>query len=280
MRPDQLLARIATLDLLEMRFPENRCWGRNDALDPALSRAVDDLRARLEHANRTVYDSIRDEIRRGDQPQSLFHWVRLALEQENSGAQGYSLLDEIISGVLQFEEPQGEPPPISLEMVAYQPTPARHIFAMIQQLEFTPQDVLMDLGSGLGHVPLLVSICTNARSVGVERDPGYVKLARQCAQQLNLSRATFLQQDVSDADFSTATVFYLYTPFTGSILRHVLDRLRQEARGRSIRVCSYGPCTATIARESWLIPPRGAHSPEFQADQDRILIAEALPRCS
>jgi hypothetical protein len=54
------------------------------------------------------------------------------------------------------------------------------------------------------------------------------------------------------ADLSAGTVFYLYTPFTGSILSSVLSRLRREAAARPIRICTYGPCTSAVAGESWL----------------------------
>jgi hypothetical protein len=47
-------------------------------------------------------------------------------------------------------------------------------------------------------------------------------------------------------------VFYLYTPFVGSILRAVLELLRKQALRREIRVCTFGPCTATVANEQWL----------------------------
>jgi hypothetical protein len=67
-----------------------------------------------------------------------------------------------------------------------------------------------------------------------------------------LNRAIFLQQDAQAADFSVGTVFYLYTPFTGTILRSVLDLLRREAASRRIRICSYGPCTSVLVEEAWL----------------------------
>jgi len=63
---------------------------------------------------------------------------------------------------------------------------------------------------------------------------------------------TFLQQDARVADLSDGTVFYLYTPFTGTILRSVLDALRQEAANREILVCTFGPCTPIVAKEPWL----------------------------
>jgi len=54
-------------------------------------------------------------------------------------------------------------------------------------------------------------------------------------------------------------VFYLYTPFTGDMLRHMLDRLHDEARRRSIRVATLGPCTPAVASEPWL---RAASEPD------------------
>jgi hypothetical protein len=165
---------------------------------------------------------------------------------------GYDYLDELVSGVLQLEEPNAGPVNRDSEIVFYQPTPARHIFRLIEQAALTATDVLVDLGSGLGHVSLLVSICTDACSIGIELESSYVERARQCAQKLNLDRVRFIQQDARAADLSSGTVFYLYTPFTGSMMSRVLNLLRHEAATRRIRICSYGPCTSVIAEEPWI----------------------------
>ena len=141
---------------------------------------------------------------------------------------------------------------VAPEMVFYQPTPARVIFDLIDRIELTTRDVLVDLGSGLGHIPLLAGICTGARCIGIELEPAYVDSARRSARALNLTRVTFVQQDSRAADFSSGTVFYLYTPFTGTILRAVLDSLRREAASREIRVCAFGPCASIVAVEPWL----------------------------
>lgn len=134
----------------------------------------------------------------------------------------------------------------------YPPTPARHFFSLIDLTALTATDVLVDLGSGLGHVPLLVSICTHARSIGIELEATYIQRAQQCAQRLNLNKASFILEDARVANLSIGTFFYLYTPFMGSILRTVLNRLKREATTRRIRICSYGPCTSVIAEEPWL----------------------------
>jgi tRNA A58 N-methylase Trm61 len=147
-------------------------------------------------------------------------------------------------------------------MVAYQPTPARRLFDWIGRGTLTERDVVMDLGSGLGHVTLLTAICTRAQCVGIEVNEGYVDCARRSAEALNLSNAAFIRQDVRVADLSLGTVFYLYTPFVGGMLRAVLDLLRREAERREIRVCTYGPCTPVVAEERWLEAAGG-----FDADR-------------
>jgi hypothetical protein len=79
-----------------------------------------------------------------------------------------------------------------------------------------------------------------------------------------LGRVLFAEQDAREADFSTGTVFYFYTPFTGSILRAVLDLLRKEATTRRIKVCAFGPCAGDVAGEAWL----GPWNPGLSSDKD------------
>jgi hypothetical protein len=138
------------------------------------------------------------------------------------------------------------------ELVFYHPPRAPLVFDLIARGAHPRRDVLIDLGSGLGHVPLLAAICTEARCVGIELEAVYVDGARRSAEALNLANATFIRQDARAADLSAGTVFYLYTPFPGTTLRTVLAALRREAARRAIRVCRYGPCTAIIAGEAWL----------------------------
>ena len=113
-------------------------------------------------------------------------------------------------------------------------------------------DVLVDLGSGLGHVALLASMLTGVQGLGIEVEAAYVASAQECAQSLNLNRVRFIHEDARAADLSSGTVFYLYSPFTGSILADVLERLRKESTRRPIRICTLGPCTCTLAQEARL----------------------------
>jgi hypothetical protein len=249
--------RLEALDRLEVYFPEIAPDQlETDPVAANVHRRAEKIRECLEAANLEFYATIRAEIRRGAGADALLRWAHPGGEIEEAGVSpigmGFDFLDELISGVLQLEEPDDGQLRREAEMVFYQPTPARHIFNLMRLTALTADDVLVDIGSGLGHVPLVISIYTEARAIGIELEGAYVDRARQCAERLGLKRVAFLQEDARAADFSSGTVFYFYTPFTGAMLRAVLDRLKCEAASRQIRVCTYGPCTPVIAGESWL----------------------------
>lgn len=240
--PQQLARRLHALEQLEhLLF--------HDVDAPTLRWRGEALAAELEAINQRLYQDARDDIRRGNGADTLTAWA--ASLRATDEDEGYDALDTLVSGVLDLQEPAAIAP-LDAEMVFYQPTPARYIFDFIAGAQIGERDVVMDLGAGLGHVALLTAICTRAPCIGVELQPAYVASARACAQALHLRHARFIEQDVRAADMSMGTVFYLYTPFTGSILRAVLDLLRREAQHRAIRLCTLGPCTTIVAQEPWL----------------------------
>jgi hypothetical protein len=255
--PHRLRRRIEALDHLDAYLSDGQVSAVvPESIEAALHHQAGALYAKLESANFKLYQAIRHDIQRGAGPDSLLRWVpksgRTANAVSLANGESYDYLDELISGVLQFRRPSPEVLHLPAEMVFYQPTPARHIFDLLDRIALTERDLFIDLGSGLGHVPLLVSICTGARCIGIELEAAYVDCARDSAQALNLNNVTFIQRDVRESDLSGGTVFYLYTPFTGTILRAVLNSLRQEALSREIRICTFGPCTRVVAEEQWL----------------------------
>lgn len=220
------------------------------AAGSAIYAEVEAIMAEMSAIDNGLYRSIRDDIRQGRGATRLLEQVRQSTPP--SPQQEYDPLDTLVSGVLSLDEPGAASSVLEPDMVFYQPTPARHIFDFIERAAIEPGDVVMDLGSGLGHVTLLTAICAGARCVGVEREAAYVACALRSAQALRVACASFLQQDVRVTDLSTGTVFYLYTPFTGAILRTVLDMLKREAGKRELRIGTLGPCSDIVAQESWL----------------------------
>jgi hypothetical protein len=270
--PAQLRDRLIALDDVDAGFGSFYSEASTRCAYSYLHQRAKALRTRLEAANLELYQSVRSEIVRGGQPRALLQWLRDSASDNEEGSPlpglGFDYRDELVSGVLQLLEP-GEPDrQPSTEMVPYQPTPVRHILHLIAAAAIVEDDVFVDLGSGLGHVPLLVSMLTGARSLGIEVQAAYVASARKCAQSLHLNRVQFIAQDARAADLSRGTIFYLYSPFKGSILADVLRALRSESMCRSIKICSLGPCTQIVSNETWL-------RASFLSDTERITVFDS-----
>jgi len=153
-------------------------------------------------------------------------------------------------------------------VIWYQPTPVRHILDLVAACNFSSDDVLVDLGSGLGHIPLLVSMLTGIRTLGIEVQPSYVASAEGTARDLNLS-VRFTAEDARMTNLSSGTVFYMFTPFGGSMLTDVLLQLHKQSKQRSIRIGSLGPCTSILQGQTWLRATE-------ETETDRIAVFKSL----
>jgi hypothetical protein len=250
--PEQVRARLEVLDALDVRFGNVEKFRRETGRRIRQQGAA--MRSRLEAVHAELCVSIRSAMMRGDPASALLQWIEDSTGDEGNPAPGlgFDFRDELLGDVLQFREPSAANLDRVPERMFYQPTPVRHILRLILASGLRAGDVLVDLGSGLGHVSLLAAMLTGVRSVGVEVEAAYVASARECAERLNLAGVQFIHEDARACDLSSGTVFYLYSPFTGSMLVEVLERLREESTRRPITICTLGPCTRVIAREPWV----------------------------
>jgi SAM-dependent methyltransferase len=94
--------------------------------------------------------------------------------------------------------------------VIWVPTPAELIQALYDLAKVSPSDYVIDLGSGDG--PWVIAAAKRgARALGVEFNPDMVELARSRAKREGVSdKASFIQGDIFEADFSQASVVTMY----------------------------------------------------------------------
>jgi SAM-dependent methyltransferase len=111
--------------------------------------------------------------------------------------------------------------------VHYVPTPQRVVDAMLRLTAVGPQDLVYDLGSGDGRIPITAAKRFGARGVGIDIDPARIKEANANAQAQGVTdRVRFLRQDLFQTDFSPATVVTLYLlPSLNVKLRPLLFRV-------------------------------------------------------
>jgi SAM-dependent methyltransferase len=81
-------------------------------------------------------------------------------------------------------------------------------------LDPTPTCRVLDVGAGVGKLCHVGALSTSASWFGIERDPEMVQVAAKAAMALGVAdRATFVQGDVDDLDWSEFDAFYFYNPF-------------------------------------------------------------------
>jgi len=96
------------------------------------------------------------------------------------------------------------------------PTPDEVVTAMLRMAHVGPGDVVYDLGSGDGRIPIAaVKEFGAARGVGVDLDPVRNAEARENARRAGVdNRVTFITESLYDTDLRPATVVTLYMGLT------------------------------------------------------------------
>jgi SAM-dependent methyltransferase len=94
--------------------------------------------------------------------------------------------------------------------VVWVPTPASTVDKMMEVARISPQDFVMDLGSGDGR-NIIAAAKRGARAVGVEYNPNMVVLSNnEAAKQGVADKAKFVEGDMFTADISQATALALF----------------------------------------------------------------------
>ena len=148
--------------------------------------------------------------------------------------------------------------------VRYEPTPMPIVRALLELAEVGPRDVVYDLGSGDGRIPITAAKEFGARGVGIEIDPALVTQAQANAREAGVAdKVEFRLANMYQADVRSATVVTLFLhPGPNLKLR---EKLRTDLQPGS-RVVSYvwdmGGWTPTEVRRVnehriflWRIPP-------------------------
>jgi cyclopropane fatty-acyl-phospholipid synthase-like methyltransferase len=150
--------------------------------------------------------------------------------------------------------------------VAFVPTPQDVAYEMLQLAGVAAADVVYDLGSGDGRIPILAALRYGARGVGIEIDPRLVEISRDVARDVQLpERVTFIEGDLFTATISHATVVTLC--LSASVNEKLESKLRRDLLpgtrivSRQFALGSWTPDTVVRASDGtnlflWTVPAR------------------------
>jgi phospholipid N-methyltransferase len=166
-----------------------------------------------------------------------------------------------------FEPQVGQPG----KDVVWVPTSQALVDKMLDMAKVTPQDYVIDLGSGDGRT-VITAAKRGAIAHGIEYNPDMVALAQKNATDAGVNgKATFVKADIFESDFSRATVITMFLlPSLNMRLRPTLLNLRPGTRIASntftmedwepdqtetlTEGCTNSWCTALL----WIVPAKVA----------------------
>jgi len=135
----------------------------------------------------------------------FWYWTVLALCLSLAGA-----------GIVSGQEAQQAQKPYEPQVgqagkdVVWVPTSDALVATMLDLAKVTPQDVVLDLGSGDGRT-VIAAAKLGARAYGIEFNPDMVELSKANAAKAGVSeRTTFAKADLFESDFSHATVITMF----------------------------------------------------------------------
>jgi precorrin-6B methylase 2 len=121
------------------------------------------------------------------------------------------------------------PAPLRSPDVIFVPTPQEVVDAMLKLAKVSANDVVYDLGSGDGRIPITAARTYGARGVGIDIDPQRIKEATENLKTSGMGdKVRFLNQDLFTTNISEATVVTLY--LLPSLNLKVLPKLNAELK--------------------------------------------------
>lgn len=151
-------------------------------------------------------------------------------------------------------------------------TPEPVVTRMLELADVGSGDLVLDLGSGDGRIPILAAARFGARARGVDIDPALVKKAADNAAQAGVAdRVEFRREDMFRTEIADASVLTLYV-LTQANLRmrpRILSEMRPGARivSHAFGMGAWSPDRhdrlGDIDLYLWIVPARVAGEWEF-----------------
>ena len=117
----------------------------------------------------------------------------------------------IIAALVAPSSAQQAPAPLRSPDVIFVPTPQEVVDAMLKLAKVSASDVVYDLGSGDGRIPITAAKTYGARGVGIDIDPQRIREATENLKTAGVAdKVRFLNQDLFTTSIGEATVVTLY----------------------------------------------------------------------
>lgn len=132
-----------------------------------------------------------------------------------------------------------------------------HLWRIRRLLKAGPEDVLYDIGCGMGRVICVMARGRTGKCVGIELSPSLCGIARDNAIRLRRRKASIqiICGDAGTANLSGGTIYFMFNPFGIATMKQVLAGIEASRSDgdRAIAVVYYNSVHADLLNFSgWL----------------------------
>jgi SAM-dependent methyltransferase len=96
------------------------------------------------------------------------------------------------------------------DLYTYGETPLSTLDTIAKTCEISDFDTVLELGCGRGRTCFFLNLVYGCSVIGVDVVPAFIDKAQGIVDDLHLKRISFKNEDMLEADFSKASVVYLY----------------------------------------------------------------------
>lgn len=147
----------------------------------------------------------------------------------------FSLFSNPYRTCRKFLEKKGE-----RDIYAYGETPFTTLQQIAAACQLQPQDRWIELGAGRGKGCFWIAHFIGCETIGIEWIPQFVRAARFLKACFKIKNVSFHLQNMEEADFTTASVVYLYgTCLEKERVRLIVDKMKTLPKGAKVISISY-----------------------------------------
>jgi len=133
----------------------------------------------------------------------------------------------------------------------YAPTPYDRIKTLFEMVGLNDQDVVVDLGAGLGRSVFLARHLGARKATGVDIVPSLIDGANESLKNSGMDGVEFICSNATEYVFNDVTVLFMAHSFGDDILRIVTKNI--ERSRKNLRVIYVNPiCDYVFAEAGWL----------------------------
>ncbi|MDB2614126.1 class I SAM-dependent methyltransferase [Chlamydiales bacterium] len=170
----------------------------------------------------------------------FYYYPKISFALTDIGLLTYSLCKNPFRISRQYIDKENEKGLVNLELFTYGETPLTTMDLIVKECQITPQDHLLEMGSGRGRLSFWLSQVIGCEVTGVEAIPKLYQISKKIQDARKIKNLHFIEGDFFTYPLDSFTVIYLYgSCLTDEQINQLTAHLKKTPPGTKVITVSY-----------------------------------------